>query len=65
MVHFVGDRIWKLEQKCFHIVKLGKKYYFIPYLDEDNFYSKQGDGEEKNYSLVKEGKLMKLADCET
>ena len=65
LVHFVGDRIGKLAQMCFHIEKIGDKYYFILDLDEDKFYSKQGGSEEHDYSLVKEGKLTKLPACES
>ena len=64
LVHFVGDRIGILAQQCFHIEKIGDKYYFILDFDEDKFYSKQGESEEKDYSLVKEGKLTKLPACE-
>ena len=45
MVHFVGDRIGELAQQCFHIEKIGDKYYFILDLDEDKLYSKQSDSE--------------------
>ena len=65
LVHFVGDRIGKLAQQCFHIEKIGDKYYFILDLDDDKLYSKQTDSAEENYSLVKEGKLTKLPSCET
>ena len=56
LVHFVGDRIGKLAQQCFHIEKIGDKYYFILDLDEDKLYGKQSDSKEENYSLVNEGK---------
>ena len=59
LVHSDDDHIGKLAQKCFHIEKLGENYYYILDLDEDKYYSKQG-----NYSLAKDGKLMKLPACE-
>ena len=65
LVHFVGDRIGKLAQQCFHIEKIGERYYFILDLDEDKLYGKQSDSKEENYSLVNEGKLMTLPACET
>ena len=65
LVHFIGDRIGKLAQQCFHIEKIGEKYYFILDLDEEKFYSKQGENEERDYSLIKEGKLTKLTACES
>ena len=64
LVHFIGDRIGKLAQQCFHIEKIGEKYYFILDLDEEKFYSKQSGGKEENYSLFREGKLTKLPACE-
>ena len=57
LVHFIGDRIGKLAQLCFHIEKIGEKYYFFLDLDEEKFYNKHGQSEEKDYSLVTEGSL--------
>ena len=65
LVRFIGDRIGKLAQQCFHIEKIGEKYYFILDLDEEKFYSKQGESEEKDYSLIKEGHLTKLPACQS
>ena len=53
LVHFVGDRIGKLAQLCYHIEKIGDKYYFILDLEKDKYYSKQSIVRVKNYSLVK------------
>ena len=65
LVHFIGDRIGKLAQLCFHIEKIGEKYYFILDLDEEKFYTKHDQSEEKDYSLVTEGKLTKLPACKS
>lgn len=65
LVRFIGDRIGKFAQQCFHIEKIGEKYYFILDLDEKNFFGEQGESEEKDYSLVKEGNLTKLPACES
>ena len=54
LVHSDDDRIGKLAQQCFHIEKIGENYYYILDLDEEKYYSKQGD-----YSLAKDAKLMK------
>ena len=43
LVHSDDDRIGKLAQQCFHIEKVGENYYYILDLDEEKYYSKQGD----------------------
>ena len=65
LVYCENDRIGKLAQRCFHIEKIDDKYYFILELDEDIYYNEQCCNEEKNYSLVKDGKLTKLPVCDT
>ena len=60
LVHSDNDRIGKLAQDSFHIKKIGENYYYILDLDEEKYYSKQDD-----FSLVKDGKLMKLPACES
>ena len=42
-----------------------KSIFFILDLDEEKFYSKHGENEERDYSLLKEGELTKLPACES
>ena len=38
LVESDNDRVGKLAQKCFHIEKLGEKYYAFLNLEEDKYY---------------------------
>ena len=59
------DRIGKLARECFHIVKIGANYYYTIDVDEEKYYNKQGRSEVTNYSLVNDGKRMKLPWCDS
>ena len=65
LVYSENDRIGKQAQRCFHIEKIDDKHYFILDLDEEKYYSQPCSSENKNYSLVKDGKLTKLPVCDT
>ena len=59
------DLVGKKAQRCFHIEKIGENHYYILDLDEEKYYNHQSSSDEKNYSLVKDGKLLELPCCDT